>query len=182
MSATRPRPAITGSETGTGKGVAPFKRQVSPEGRQRLSELATRRHQQGGFQKSGDGNPKRPKTSSKKAAKRRVSARVAEAAREKKNAEAIIDVFKDGIHPNQPTSIRLKAAEAWIKVEQEDAKLRLKEEAEEGQRHDRAELLELLSNRLTSGHSALLLRKQLAERAGLDPDIIEGHISDEEAV
>jgi hypothetical protein len=176
MSNTRPRPPVTDSGPGQGLGaVTPFKRQVSPEGRQRLSELATQRHRQGGFQKSSDGKPRRP-SNSKKKAKRRVSARVAEAAREKKTAQNIIDVFRDGIHPNQPMSVRLKAAEAWIKVEQEDAKLRLKEEAEEGVRHDRAELLEVLSNKLTSGHSAMLLKKQLDERAGIDSDVIEGSI------
>jgi hypothetical protein len=179
VSETRPRPSVLSSGPGQGQGVTPFKRQVSPEGRQKLSELATQRHRQGGFQKSSDGKVRGPAKKTK--AKRRVSARVAEAAREKKTSQDIIDVFRDGIHPNQPMSVRLKAAEAWIKVEQEDAKLRLKEEAEVGQRRDRAELLNLLSEGLTTGHSAMLLRKQLAERAGMGDaaDIIEGKIVEE---
>ena len=98
---------------------------------------------------------------------------VAEAARDSKTAQAIIDVFKDGISNNQPMNIRLKAAEAWIKVEQEDAKLQLREVEGEGQRRDRGELLNILAGRLTESHSAVLLRKQLEERAGItDAEVV----------
>lgn len=179
MSATRPRPPISGSSSG---GVEKFKQpHVSDEGRQRLSELAKQRHQQGGFQKSGDGlKPAKPKPAKpRKTKKRRVAARVAEVAREKKTAQSIIDVFRDCVHPSQPANIRLKAATEWIKVEQEDAKLQLKEADSENQQRDREELLGLLSTRLTTGPAAILLRRQIESQAGItDGEVIDGHAHD----
>lgn len=173
MSATRPRPPISGSSS---SGVEKFKRpHVSQEGRERLSQLAKQRHQDGGFQKPGDGKGKSKLRSTKK---RRISARVAEAAREKKSAQAIIDVFKDGVHSSQPISIRIKAATEWIKVEQEDAKLRLREADSESQKRDRDELLTLLSTRLTSGSAALMLRRQIEQEAGITDAVIDGHARD----
>jgi hypothetical protein len=178
MSAIRPRPQIPRS-TGSGTDVArlPKKRHITDEGRQRLSEIATERHRNGGFQKQPGSKPRKP-------SKKRVAARVAAAAREKKNAQAIIDVFKDGVHPSQPMNIRIKAAEAWIKVEQDDAKLRIRESDSEGQQRDREELLSLLSERLTTGHAAMLLRKQLeSESIGFtDGDVIEGKLIQEERI
>lgn len=174
MSTTRPRPPISGSSS---SGVEKFKRQhVSDEGRERLSELAKQRHQQGGFQKSGDGRkPAKPR----KTKKRRIAERVADAAREKKTAQDIIDVFKDCVHPSQPANIRLKAATEWIKVEQEDAKLRLKEADSENQQRDRGELINLLSTRLTTGPAAVVIRRQLESQAGItDAEVIDGHAHD----
>lgn len=171
MSATRPRPKIDtpSGPPGTGKGVAKFKRHVSDEGRQRLSEIATERHRNGGF-RPVPGRPKR-----KRPNKKRVAQKVAEAAREKKNAQAIIDVFKDGVAPHQPINIRIKAAEAWLKVEGDDAKIALKEADFESQKHDRDELLDMLSQQLTAGHAGLLLRKQLESETS-DDTVIEGHL------
>jgi hypothetical protein len=170
MSATRPRPAIPRA-TGSGMDASKFQRErhVSDEGRQRLSEIATERHRQGGFQKKAGSKPRKP-------SKKRVAARVAAAAREKQTAQAIIDVFKDGIHSSQPMNIRLKAAEAWIKIEQEDAKLSLREADSEGQRLDRAEALNILAERLTSGQAAILLRRHVleAETGITDATVIEG--------
>lgn len=179
MSTIRPRPQISEKPGSSGQSITKFKRQVSPEGKERLSELATRRHQQGGFQKSSDGKIKTRGEGKKTKERKRVSARVAAAAREKKTAQNIIDVFKDGISPTQPMAIRLKAAEAWIKVEQEDIKLQLKEASTESERFDRSKALEILSKSLTSGHSALLLKRELAERTGIDPDVIEGRLSND---
>lgn len=162
MSATRPRPDIARSDGSSSK----FQRErhVSDEGRQRLSELATKRHQEGGFKKKPGSTPRKP-------SKKRVAARVASAAREKKNAQAIIDVFKDAISPSQPTSIRLKAAVAWIEVEQEDAKLSLREADVTGQALDRAQLLSILSERLTTGPVADVLRRQIESESG---NVVEG--------
>jgi hypothetical protein len=141
-------------------------RHVSDEGRQRLSEIATERHRNGGFQK-------KPGTPRRKPSKKRIAARVAAAAREKKNAQAIVEVFKDGVHSSQPLSIRLKAAEAWIKVEQEDTKLMLREAADEGQAMDRAQLLTLLADRLTTGPAADLLRRQIESESGITDAVVE---------
>lgn len=155
-------------------GAAKFQRarHVSDEGRQRLSEIATERHRAGGFQKRPGSTPRKP-------SKKRVAARVAAAAREKKNAQAIVDVFRDGVHPSQPMSIRLKAAEAWIKVEQEDAKLRIREADSETQRLDRAQLLDILAERLTTGAAAVLLRRQIESESGItDADVVEGSATD----
>lgn len=176
MSATRPRPQLgERPPQGSGKGVARFQRHVPDSERERLSEAAKKRHAEGGFKPSG--KPRKPRQPSK----RRVAQRVAEAAREKKNAQAIIDVFKDGIHPSQPISIRLKAAEAWIKVEVDATKLALREEGEESQRLGREQLIELISEKLTNGHAAVLLRQQLEEQAGIiQGDVIEGSVIDDE--
>jgi uncharacterized protein YdaT len=173
MSATRPRPQIPRS-TGSGMDVARQPRHVSDEGRQRLSEIATQRHREspGGFRKLPGSQPRKP-------TKKRAAERVAAAAREKKNAQAIIDVFKDGIHSSQPMNIRIKAATEWIRVEQEDAKLHLRETEGQEQAHDRETLLAMLSERLTTGHAAVLLRKQIESEAGItDANIIDGRVID----
>lgn len=179
MSATRPRPAIGKSpEPGKGNGAAKFTRNhVSPEGRERLSELAKRRHAEGGFQKIPGGGKKR----AKKPSRARIARMVAESAREKKNAQNIIEVFKDGIDSNQPMHIRLKAAEAWLKIDLEDEKLALKEDATESEKLGRDQLLNLLSEKLTSGHAANMLRSQIEDRTGIrDGEIvIEGHVRED---
>lgn len=174
---TRPAPPIAPDyRPGGGKGATKLPRPgPTAEGRQRLSELAKARHAAGGFQKSSDGSPRAPK---RKPSKQRVATMVAEAAREQKNATAIIDVFKDAIQPTQPAHIRIKAAEAWLKVESDDAKQILREADVESQVRDRAELLDILSEKLTTGHAALLLRKQLEQQAGITDVVIESHVVD----
>lgn len=173
---TRPAPPVLpDTRPGAGKGAAKLPRRgPSAEGRERLSELAKARHAAGGFAKSSDGSLRAPK---RKPSKRRVATLVAEAAQEQKNAQAIIDVFRDAVKSTQPTTIRLRAAEAWLKVEGEDAKQMLRELGFESEKRDRAELLGILSEKLTTGHAALLLRKQLEQQAGItDVDVIEGHV------
>lgn len=175
---TRKRPPIH-SSSANGERTSIAKRpHISQEGRQRLSEIARQRWRDGELGQNKGSKQAPPKMRSTK--KRRVTARVAEAAREKKNAQAIIDVFKDGVHSSQPIHIRLKAAEAWMKAEQDDAKLRLKEADSENQQRDRDELLTILSTRLTTGPAALLLRRQIEENAGItDAEIvIDGHADD----
>jgi hypothetical protein len=97
---------------------------------------------------------------------------VAEAAREEKNAQAIIEVFKDGISDNQPIHIRIKAAEAWLGVEREEAKILLKEQGQEDEKRDRAELMSFLSEKLTTGYSAMALRKEIESRSSA-PIVVE---------
>lgn len=173
MSSTRPAPVVGGTRDrpGTGQGAERMKRHVSDEARQKLSELAKQRHAAGEFGKPRDGRKPRSK---RKPSKARVAQMVAEAALERKNASMIIEVFKDGIHPNQPMTIRLKAAEAWLGVEREESKLTLKEQVTEDEKMDREQLLETLSKSLTSGHSAQLVRKQLeAQSEIIDAEIVE---------
>lgn len=161
MGATRPRPpVISDAPPGAGKGVAKFRHHMSEEGKQRLSEIATQRHREGGFRP----NPTQPRR--RRPNKRRVSEKVAKAAREKKNAERIIDVFKDAVAPSQPIMIRLKAAQAWVDLDLKDARQAIREDAEEGQRMDRETLLSLLSEKLTAGHTAALIRKQVESETG----------------
>lgn len=103
----------------------------------------------------------------------RITKRVAEAAAEEKNAQDIINVFKDAIHPNQPIHVRLKGAEAWAKIAGEQNKIELQEEAASAQQHSREELLELLSTKLTAGPTANLLRKQLEAETVVDAEVID---------
>jgi hypothetical protein len=64
-----------------------------------------------------------------------------------------------------------------LKVEGEEAKLALKAADADSQQHDREELLAILSEKLTSGHAATILRShQIASG-----DIIEGQVSEEAA-
>ena len=166
----RPPPLLPPTQPGAkGNAVAKHpKRGPSLEGRQKLSELAKERHKVGGFKKGSGGSTRRRAPS-----RQRVATLVAEAARDQKNARAIIDVFKDAIQPTQPMQIRLKAVEAWLKVEGDDAKIALREADSESQERDRAELLEILSQKLTTGHSALLLKRQIERQAGIDEGIID---------
>jgi hypothetical protein len=156
---SRPRPPISDS----GKGRSRLPRHVSYEGRQRLSEIAKRRHaEDGGFVAKPGSKPRKKR----KGKQDRVAQLVAEAARDKKNAAAIIEVFKDGIHPNQPMTTRLKAAEAWLGIEREEAKIALKEATQESEHRDREELLSILTEKLTSGHTAAMLRRQIEQYGG----------------
>lgn len=168
----RPRPNIPDLIPGeTGAAVAKPKRHVSDEGRQKLAEIARERHKVGGFKK-GAGAGKRHRKPSRK----RVAQLVAEAAMERKNAQAIIDVFKDGIAESQPMSLRLRAAEAWIGIEREEGKLMLKEEAMVDEQFDRDRALMLLSEKLSQGHAANLLRQQLESRVAepiVDGEVVE---------
>jgi hypothetical protein len=181
---TRPRPQISPANgpPGTGGGVAKTsKKHVSDAGRQRLSELAKQRHQAGGFQATAKGKSKKRKPS-----RERVAQMVAEAALEKRTAEAIINVFRDAISEAQPITVRLKAAEAWIGVEREEGKLQAKEAQVASEHMDREAALAFLSQKLTSGHAASLLRQRLElpppEAVQFDFNTINGtaeEISDE---
>jgi hypothetical protein len=143
-------------------------RELSPEGKEKLSQLAKQRHAKGEF-----GGPKygklggRPRGGSKK--KQRITKAVAEAAEEEKNKNAIIEVFKDGIHPNQPISVRLKAAEAWANIAFQQGKMEVAEQAVEQAHHSREELIQILQEKLSSGPTREILQRQISG------EIIEGH-------
>lgn len=150
-------------------------RELSQEGKEKLSQLAKERHKRGEF-----GGPKygrlggRPRTGSKK--KQRITKAVAEAAEEEKNKNAIIEVFKDGIHPNQPISVRLKAATAWAEIAASHHKTEIAETAHQQAQHSREELIAILQQKLTAGPAREIIQRQLQEETGevvIDAEAVE---------
>lgn len=145
------------------------KREISPEAREKLSRLAKERHARGEF-----GGAKYGKLGGRPR-KDRAAKRVAEAAQADAEAQRIIRVFKDAIDPKQPMHIRLKAAEAWLGVERDEAKVALQEASHEAKEHSREELLALLSEKLTQGPAAQILRRQLEQESGIvDAEVVDG--------
>lgn len=145
------------------------------EGRQRLSELAKRRHAEGTLKgSSAQRMDEIRKLAHEKQRKGRIAKRVAEEAMTERNAQAIINVFKDAIHPSQPMSIRLKGAQAWVDIAQSQAKMELQEDTAEAQQMTREELLKLVGTRLASGPAASIIRRQLEQEAGIvDAEVVE---------
>lgn len=145
------------------------KKNFSPEARQKLSDLAKQRHAEGklGGAKYGSMGGRAPKK------KDRISKRVAEAAEEARQADQIIEVFKDAIDPSQPISVRLKGAQAWVDIAVQHGKFELQEEAHEAAQHSREELLEMLSKKLTSGPTGSILRKQIEEHNVIEGEAVE---------
>jgi hypothetical protein len=155
-------------------------RELSQEGKEKLSQLAKERHKRGEF-----GGPKygklggRPRTGSKK--KQRITKAVAEAAEEEKNKNAIIEVFKDAIHPNQPISVRLKGATAWAEIAAQHHKTEIAEVAHQQAQHSREELIEILSEKLTSGPAREIIMKQLEAKTGeviVDAEVVGEEVDD----
>ena len=144
------------------------KRELTPQAREKLSRLAKERHAAGKFGGREFGRlGGRPR-------KERAARRVAEAAEAEENARRIIAVFKDAIAPDQPMSIRLKAASAWLDVERQEATLALQEADSDAKHHTRDELLAMLSQKLTSGPAATILRRQLEAETGItDAQVID---------
>lgn len=146
-------------------------RELTPEGRERLSKLAKERHRNGNFGGAQPGSG-RPKSGSKK--KQRITKRVAEAAMEEANAKSIVQVFKDAIHPGQPMHVRLKGAQAWAEIAQQSAKFDLQEEAQSEAVKSRDELISILAGKLTSGPTAQIIRGQLERETGIvDAEVVE---------
>jgi hypothetical protein len=145
------------------------KKNFSPESRQKLSDLAKQRHAEGklGGPKYGAMGGRAPKK------KDRISKRVADAAEEERQANQIIEVFKDAIDPSQPISVRLKGAQAWVDIAVQHGKFELQEEAHEAAQHSREELIEMLSKKLTSGPTGSIIRKQIEEHNVIEGEAIE---------
>lgn len=154
-------------------------RELSPEAREKLSRLAKERHARGDFDKQkmtpergrevgrlgGRGNTKK---------RTRITKRVAEAAMEEKNALAIIEVFKDAIHPSQPISVRIKGATAWADIAMQSAKFDLAEEKEQAQQLSREELIKFLTEKFSAGPAAALIAGQLEAQTGIvDAEVVE---------
>lgn len=145
------------------------KKNFSPEARQKLSDLAKQRHAEGklGGAKYGSMGGKAAKK------KDRISKRVAEAAEEVRQADQIIEVFKDAIDPSQPISVRLKGAQAWVDIAVQHGKFELQEEAHDAAQHSREELIEMLSKKLTSGPTGNAIRKEIESKVAIDGEIVE---------
>lgn len=155
-------------------------KRMSAETRQKLSDLAKKRYEEGGglaLAHTPEARAKAAVTSrANRAKKKTASDWVAEAA--EKNAQDIVRVFKDAIDSNQPMGTRLKAAQAWLEVERDNRKLEIQQEAAEAQQHSRDELIAILADKLTAGPASDLLRKQLEQEAG----IVDGEIVAEDVV
>ena len=143
------------------------KRELSPEARDKLSRLAKERHARGEF-----GGPKFGRMGGRPR-KKRVAERVAEAAQRDEMARDIIKVFQDAIDDSQPISIRLKGAMALHEIERDEARTVLKEVEQDAKQHSRDELISILSDKLTSGTTAAILRRQLEAEAIPDADVVE---------
>lgn len=150
-------------------------RELSPEAKQKLSMIAARRHRDGELKPPGHENSRKGGlTAGRGRSKRsqRITARVAEAAEDERNAQAIIEVFRDAIHPNQPMSIRIKGAETWARIAAEHHKTEVAEIAQQGAQKSRDELIAILSEKLSSGPTANLIRGQIPS----ETDIIEAEV------
>lgn len=153
-------------------------KRMSAETRQKLSDLAKKRYEEGGSIALAHNPESRAKAVETRRRRKKKSASdwVAEAA--EKNAQDIVRVFKDAIDSSQPMGTRLKAAQAWLDVEQSNRKLEIQQEAAEAQQHSRDELIAILAEKLTAGPSSDLLRKQLEQEAG----IVDGEVVAEDVI
>jgi len=70
-------------------------------------------------------------------------------------------------------AIRLKGAMALHEIEREEAKMVLREEESEAKQHSRDELLSILSQKLTSGASASILRRRLESETIVDAEVVD---------
>ncbi len=144
---------------------------MSPEAREKLSRLAKERIEagkMGGAEFGKLGGRGRTKE------KRRAAQSVAEAAQE--SAQQIIAVFKDAIGDDKPISVRLRGAEMWLNVENKEGQLSLQEERADAAELSRDELIKALTEKLTSGPTADILRSysQIEQETGIvDADVIE---------
>ena len=149
-----------------GKSVEKKKRTISPEERKRRSEAMKQRISEGkagpNFGKLG-GRPR----------KKRASEVVAEIASDK--GKEIAQVFLDGIDEHMPQSLRQKAAEGLMKVEEKEARLQMDEE-EHIARMGREDLLDGLVEMFACNP---MLHEMFRSAANNVPDEIEDVIEAE---
>ena len=150
------------------------RKNFTPEVREKLSELAKQRFEEGKFPIQKAHTPEaRAKAAETRRRNRKKTASewVAEAAA--LNAAEIVAVFKNGIDASQPMGIRLKAAQAWLEVETDTRKLEIQQEAEDAKQHSRDELIAILADKLTAGPASELLRQQLESETGIvEADVV----------
>ncbi len=148
---------------------------ISPEARERLSRLAKERHARGEL-----GGPENGRKGglAKAERQRRASTAVAEAARRPETSRKIIKVFEDAVADTQPIAIRMKAASEWVKIDQSEGKLEIAEQEADSRERSREELLEVLSEKLTSGAASALLRQALGAGDD-DEDVVDAEVVDD---
>lgn len=150
----------------------PQRKPMSEEARQKLSKLAKERHAAGKFggaefgKLGGRGNTRE---------KRLASEAVSDAAKE--SHEALVQVFKDGIDPQMPFRDRIRAAEAWLAVENNAEKLRLTRQRDDGERMDRAELISLLKKKLSEGPTAEFVSRSITTAS---EDVVDAVVVEED--
>jgi hypothetical protein len=153
---------------------------LSPEARQKLSELAKERHRTGVWKPpSQEDRAKGLQSPKRRNKKKRASEYVAEAAQ--LQAAEIVAVFKDATDKSQPMGIRLKAAQAWLEVEQGEFKMTMQEEAASAQQHSRDELIAILAEKLTAGPASQILRRQLEHETGVVDAVVVSEDDDGDA-
>lgn len=152
------------------------RRELSPEARQKLSDLAKERHRKGIWGTPEQGAKGRAVPRQRK---KRASEYVAEAAQ--LQARDLVAVFKDAIDKGQPMGTRLKAAQAWLELEQSEYKMELQVEAASAQQHSRDELIAILAEKLTAGPAAQILRRQLEQEAGVVDAVVVSEDDDGDA-
>lgn len=110
----------------------------TPERREAARERARRLVDEGrlGGKQPGAGRPR----------KKRASEKVAEEAAA--NAKQIVSAFSDALDESNLPSVRLNAAQAWLKVEQEETKLQMEEERHVDQLQTN-QLIELITKKLS---------------------------------
>lgn len=143
------------------------KREITPETREKLRQLALKRHKEGKFGGAQYGKlGGRPKK-----VDRHALDSVAEAANE--NHEIITQVFRDAVSENQPMAIRLRGAESWLNTQKEQTKLAIQEEEADSKQFDRERVIALLAEKLTDGPAGSAIRERLEE------GVIDGTVVDD---
>ena len=159
-----------------GAGKSPKKRELSPEVRNKLSELAKKRHAEGKFGGSqygklgGRGNTRE---------KRLAAQAVADHASAEETQQAIVQVLKDAVDPSQPIAVRIKGVETIVGIEKENRKIELAQQSAQEQQRSREELLDLLSEKLRQGPVAGILRRQLDTENIVDAEVVDEEETDE---
>jgi hypothetical protein len=108
--------------------------------------------------------------------RRRAQAALAEEAAKPENRKKMLAVFHDALDPSQPISVRLKAVDQWVGLEQAESKMTLEEEKVDAVQRSREDSIELLRNKLMgNGVAAAVLRAQaqLEEVTIPDADVVE---------
>jgi len=142
------------------------KREIAPETREKLRQLALQRHKEGKFGGAEYGKMGgRPKK-----VDRHALDSVAEAANE--NHELITEVFKAAVQDNQPMAIRLRGAESWLNTQKEQAKLTMQEVEADAKQFDRERIIALLAEKLTDGPAGAAIRERL-EAGVIDGTVVE---------
>ena len=150
---------------------APVRNRLTPEAREKLSQLAKERHAAGKFGGSRFGKlGGRGRTREKRLA----AEMVAEEAQKPEVQKAIVQVLKDAIDPSQNIMVRLKGVDAFVNIEKDNQKMQLARESAKEQQKTREELLEILKDKLTAGPVSGIIRRQMEQEAGIvDAEVVE---------